>query len=80
MMNPGGKTKVLLWLLCRRSRAKVQTMKTTKAFKFTTLGNAQTFADGCLKMQGIILGDDQRFWVVGMADFDRLIKAGYEAA
>jgi len=55
-------------------------MKTKKIFKFTALHTARIFEDHCKKMHNIILGDDLRFWVVCMADFDRMIKAGYEAA
>ncbi len=55
-------------------------MKTKKIFKFTTLHTARTFVDNCIKMHAIILGDDEQFWVVCMADFNRLIQAGYEAA
>jgi hypothetical protein len=65
---------------CRSIQSNGLAMKTKKIFKFTALHNAQTFADHCEKMHGIILGDDQRFWIVCMADFDRMIKAGYEAA
>ena len=30
--------------------------------------------------QWVILGDDGLFWVVTPADFERLIRVGYEAA
>jgi hypothetical protein len=49
-------------------------------FEFTDRGNALSFADRCLKMQMVILGDNERFWVVSMADGEYLIRNGYEAA
>ena len=51
-----------------------------KPLKFLIRENAFSCAERCTKAHGVILGDDQRFWVVCMADFDRLIRAGYEAA
>jgi len=72
--------KQLNRLDCRSIQSNGEVMKTKKIFKFTALHTARLFTDHCKKMQGIILGDDQRFWVVCMADFDRMIKAGYEAA
>ena len=73
-------TKESFGLDCAEDRSDGDAMKTKKKFKFTSLGSAQIFVDGCTKMHGIILGDDDRFWVVCMADFDQLLKAGYEAA
>jgi hypothetical protein len=52
-------------------------MKT--AFKFNTLRYAESFAARCHKAHMIIMGDDMRFWVVTLAQGEKLIRAGYEA-
>jgi hypothetical protein len=49
-------------------------------YRFTTLGLAQAFADRCKKSHAVMLGDDERFWVVSMADAQRLERQGYEWA
>ncbi len=49
-------------------------------FEFTDRNLAFSFADRCRKMQMVILGDNEMFWVVGMADGEYLIRNGYEAA
>lgn len=48
-------------------------------YRFTSLALAQSFAD---RKQGraVMLGDDERFWVVSMADAQRLERQGYEWA
>lgn len=48
--------------------------------RFSDLKNAQSFADRCIKLHMVILGDDDKFWVVLPVDFERLIRAGYQAA
>lgn len=50
-------------------------MTKSTIFRFNTLGAARSFSP-----LWIILGDDELFWVVTPADFERLIRAGYEAA
>lgn len=47
-------------------------------FKFSRQQIAQDFADRAAKAMMIILGDDQKFWVVTMAEGERLIRSGYE--
>jgi hypothetical protein len=49
-------------------------------YKFTRLGNALSFTDRCPKIHMIILGDDERFWVVTPAHAARLVRQGYELA
>lgn len=46
--------------------------------KFQNLGLALSFSGRTNKMSAIILGDDNKYWVVTMAEMERLIKAGYE--
>ena len=47
-------------------------------FKFNTLSAAKSFQARANKAMLIILGDDRLFWVVSLAEGDRLQKAGYE--
>lgn len=54
-------------------------MKKITLAKFSNLKLAQSFSHRTIKMSAIMLGDDNRFWVVTMATFERLIKANYTA-
>ena len=49
-------------------------------FKFNTLINAKDFADKATKTLMIVLGDDNKYWVVSFKDALKLVKAGYELA
>lgn len=60
-------------------RATLTTIPTMKTYKFNSLALAQSFADRCEKAMGILMGDDSKYWVVTLADFERGIRAGYEA-
>jgi hypothetical protein len=51
-----------------------------KPIKFTNLANAKSFAKACVKPHLVMLGDDNKFWVVTPADSQRLFKVGYEYA
>ena len=53
-------------------------MKNT-TYKFNSLATAKSFAARCQKAMGILMGDDSKYWVVCMADFERGLRAGYEA-
>jgi len=46
--------------------------------KFTRLGTARSFSARTIKASAIILGDDNKFWVVTLAEMSRLEKAGFE--
>lgn len=48
--------------------------------KFNTLKSAKGFQDRAAKAMTIILGDDGLFWVVTLAEGERLIGAGCEVA
>jgi len=47
--------------------------------KFTTLSLARSFAGRCAKPQMVILGCDGLFWVVSLADGEKLVLGGYSA-
>ena len=49
-------------------------------YRFRLSELAFSFADRATKSMLVVLGDDERYWVVTMADAERLIRAGYEAA
>ena len=49
-------------------------------YKFSELSNAISFTERCIKIMMIILGDDEKFWVVTPAHSTRLMKQGYELA
>jgi len=46
--------------------------------KFSSLALANSFANNAIKAMAVMMGDDNKFWVVTMADAARLEKAGYE--
>lgn len=46
--------------------------------KFVSLASAQRFVDHAIKAMAVMMGDDGKFWVVTMADAQRLEKVGYE--
>ena len=48
--------------------------------KFSSLATAKSFADKAVKTMAVMLGDDSKFWVVSMAESQRLERAGYEWA
>jgi hypothetical protein len=48
--------------------------------KFLNFGLAKAFSSMTTKMSVIILGDDERFWVVNLAKMEKLLRAGYELA
>jgi hypothetical protein len=41
---------------------------------------AESFSGRTIKPSAIILGDDQKYWVVTLAEAQRLVAAGYELA
>ena len=41
---------------------------------------AFNLADRAFKPMMVLLGDDDRYWVVRMSDAERLLRAGYEVA
>ncbi|QKI80600.1 hypothetical protein [Kroppenstedtia eburnea] len=55
-------------------------LKQIKPMKFNQLATAQSFANRCQKIQMIILGDDDKFWVVSPREAKALETAGYQLA
>lgn len=49
-----------------------------RAAKFINLASAQNWRNHSVKLMLIVLGCDEKFWVVSGADGQRLEKAGYE--
>ena len=52
----------------------------TQIYRFRRYDSAERFADHAVKAMMVLLGDDERFWVVTMANVERLHRAGYEVA
>jgi hypothetical protein len=46
--------------------------------RFTKLTNAKSYANRATRPMSILMGDDERFWVVSRAAGETLNKAGYE--
>lgn len=46
--------------------------------KFKFYANARSFSNRTIKASAIILGDDGLYWVVTLAEMERLLKTGYE--
>jgi hypothetical protein len=46
--------------------------------KFSNYANAASFSYRTEKASAIILGDDNKYWVVTMREMARLANAGYE--
>ena len=49
-------------------------------YKFAEMGNALGFINRAKKIWMLILGDDNRFWVVRPVDAARLVRQGYSLA
>ena len=48
--------------------------------KFSNYQLAKSFSNRTTKASAIILGDDNKFWVVNLATMETMLKAGYELA
>ncbi len=48
--------------------------------KLSTIEAAQRWANNCIKLHVVLLGDDNKYWVVSFANAQRLVKLGYEIA
>ena len=54
-------------------------MNTVKALKYSKIESARNVAyDHAVKAMRIFCCDDMKFWVVSMADGEKLLAAGYE--
>jgi hypothetical protein len=47
--------------------------------KFTTETTARNFSQRTIKASAVVLGDDDRYWVVTLAKFAELERQGFEA-
>ncbi len=54
--------------------------KTKMIAKFTSIRTAFRFSYRTIKASAVILGDDEKLWVVTLAKMDELLDAGYELA
>jgi len=65
-----------------RSRASINAHPQPSAYYYllSRLANALSFTERCTQIMMIILGDDEKFWVVTPAHATRLIKQGHELA
>lgn len=48
--------------------------------EFQSYASANSFSIRTIKASAVILGDNNRFWVVTFATMERLLKSGYELA
>lgn len=48
--------------------------------EFTSLTLAQSFSNRTIKASAVMLGDNDRFWVVTLGRMETLLRAGYELA
>lgn len=48
--------------------------------QFSTLDAAIRWANNCIKLHMVVLGDNNKFWVACFADAQTLSKLGYEIA
>ena len=51
-----------------------------KVYKFTSKILAGGFAGRCGKAMAVMVGTDQKFWVVTLAQMEKLLVAGLEVA
>ena len=48
--------------------------------QFSSLVLAKSYTAHSVKAAWIVLGDNDKYWIVCPADFEKLIRAGYQAA
>ncbi len=48
--------------------------------RFNSYSYASTFSERTTKPTAIILGDDNLYWIVTLANMEKALKAGYELA
>ncbi len=52
----------------------------TKIDQLTTFEAAQRWANNCIKLHVVILGDNGKYWVCSFSYAQQLVKQGYEIA
>lgn len=60
--------------------SKTQPWNSREIYKFNSFALASSFADRCLKLHMIVLGDDGKYWVALPRITEALVKLGYEYA
>jgi len=63
----------------------MKNLKTTLGIRnnieqFLTLEGAKRWANNCIKLHVVMLGDNGKYWVACFADAKKLYKMGYEIA
>ena len=63
----------------------MKNLKTTLGLRnniseLSTLESANRWANKCIKLHIVVLGDNGKFWVACFADAQKLCKMGYEMA
>jgi len=48
--------------------------------KFNSRQTAESFKNHTIPMSAIVLGDDNKYWVVTIGKMESLLKSGYELA
>ena len=48
--------------------------------QFSSIEAATRWANNCIKLHIVVMGDNGKFWVACFADAQRLVKMGYEVA
>lgn len=57
-----------------------ESLKPTNRIEFTTLAGANHYAENCIKIHMVVLGDNGKYWVMLPKFSERLVKSGYEYA
>lgn len=58
----------------------MEALKKYNRSEFNSLANAKSFANRCIKINMIVLGDNGKFWVMLPKFSEQLVKLGYEYA
>ena len=46
--------------------------------KFNSINLAKSYANRTVKPSTVVMGDDEKYWVVNLSNFEKAVKAGYE--
>jgi len=68
-----------------KQQNKMTNLKTTLGLRnnidqFSTLEGANRWANNCMKLHIVMLGDNGKYWVACFADAQKLSEMGYEIA
>lgn len=65
-------------ILCMKSKRHNNETENEMLRKFNDSELARSYSARTIKASAIIMGDDGRYWVVTLAEMERLVKCGYE--